>query len=225
MKTFHDDEAKIKIAKFIAKELIAESEKRDIFVNLGIGIPTIVAEYLHGSRVFIHSENGMLGVGPFANEHQADPRIISAGRAKVKETLGCYYMDSADSFGMIRGGHLDATVIGAFEVDQHGNVANWIIPNGTMLGVGGAMDLVSGAKRVFVALRHLTRDGKSKFKEMCMLPVTGFGVVDTVISEYAVFRYVNEQMVLTHIDADTTQSELRNITSMEYIVSDALKTM
>lgn len=222
MFTFEPETAKARIARCIARELSEMSLAKNIFVNLGVGIPTMVAEYVSSKRVFLQAENGMLGVGPAADEKHADPQLINAGRIKVTETPGCSYFDSSASFGMIRGGHIDATVIGAFEVDQSGNVANWIIPNGKMLGVGGAMDLVAGARRVFVAMQHLSGKGKSKLVRQCALPVTGYGSVDTVVTEYAVFRFTKGNMVLTSIAAEITLDELKSITPAEYVVSSKL---
>lgn len=222
MFTFEPEEAKARIARCIAGELSEMSHTRNIFVNLGVGIPTMVAEYVSSKRVFLQAENGMLGVGPAAGAEHADPQLINAGRIKVTETPGCSYFDSSASFGMIRGGHIDATVIGAFEVDQNGNVANWIIPNGKMLGVGGAMDLVAGANRVFVAMQHLSGKGKSKLVRQCRLPVTGYGAVDTVVTEYAVFRFIKGSMVLTSVADEITLDELKSITPAEYIVSPKL---
>ncbi len=225
MYKFSEDEAKIRIAKYIAKEFDALSANHDLFVNLGVGIPTMVADYTQSKRVFLQAENGMLGVGPAADEEHIDPLLINAGRVKVTETKGCSYMSSADSFGMIRGGHVDATVIGAFEVDEHGNVANWIIPNGKMLGVGGAMDLVSGAKKVYIAMQHVSKKGKAKLIKECTLPITGFGAVNTVVTEYAVFKFENGKMHLTAKADEITLDELKTITEADYIVSDTLASM
>lgn len=220
MFTFTEEEAKARIAKYIAKEFDEMSEEHDLFVNLGVGIPTMVADYTASKRVFLQAENGMLGVGPVADEAHIDPLLINAGRAKVTETTGCSYMDSADSFGMIRGGHVDATVIGAFEVDEEGNVANWIIPNGKMLGVGGAMDLVSGAKKVYIAMQHVSKKGKSKLVHACSLPITGYSAVDTVVTEYAVFKFENGQMVLKAKAKEISLDELKNITEASYVISE-----
>ncbi|MDO5114859.1 MAG: 3-oxoacid CoA-transferase subunit B [Synergistaceae bacterium] len=222
MFTFTEEEAKIRIAKYIAKEFDEMSKDHDLFVNLGVGIPTMVADHTASKRVFLQAENGMLGVGPVADEAHIDPLLINAGRAKVTETKGCSYMNSADSFGMIRGGHVDATVIGAFEVDEKGNVANWIIPNGKMLGVGGAMDLVSGAKKVYIAMQHVSKKGKSKLVRACSLPVTGYGAVDTVVTEYAVFKFENGQMTLTAKAKGMTFDKLKAITEAEYSIAKNL---
>ena len=218
MFTFTEEEAIARIAKYIAREFDEMSEEHDLFVNLGVGIPTMVADYTASKRVFLQAENGMLGVGPVADEAHIDPLLINAGRAKVTETTGCSYMDSADSFGMIRGGHVDATVIGAFEVDEEGNVANWIIPNGKMLGVGGAMDLVSGAKKVYIAMQHVSKKGKSKLVHACSLPITGYSAVDTVVTEYAVFKFENGQMVLKAKAKEISLDELKGITEAKFVI-------
>lgn len=222
MFTFTEEEAKVRIAKQIAKEFDEMSKEQDLFVNLGVGIPTMVADYTISKRVFLQAENGMLGVGPVADEAHIDPLLINAGRAKVTETKGCSYMDSADSFGMIRGGHVDATVIGAFEVDEKANVANWIIPNGKMLGVGGAMDLVSGAKNVYIAMQHVSKKGKSKLVHSCSLPITGYNAVNTVVTEYAVFKFDNGQMVLKAKANEISLDELKSITEASYVITENL---
>lgn len=225
MYKFSEDEAKIRIAQYIAKEFDQWSANHDLFVNLGVGIPTMVADYVKSKRVFLQAENGMLGVGPAANEDNIDPLLINAGRIKVTETIGCSYMNSADSFGMIRGGHVDATVIGAFEVDEHANVANWIIPNGKMLGVGGAMDLVSGAKKVYIAMQHVSKKGRAKLIKDCVLPVTGYGAVDTVVTEYAVFKFIDGTMTLVAKAPEISLEELQSITEASYLVSEQLESM
>ena len=224
MYTYTEEEAKNKIARFIAQQFDALSKEHDLFVNLGVGIPTMVADYTTSKRVFLHAENGMLGVGPAVQtEEDKDLLLINAGRINVTETKGCNYMDSVESFGMIRGGHIDATVIGAFEVDEHGDVANWVIPNGKMLGVGGAMDLVAGAKVVYIAMRHLSKNGKSKIVKKCVLPVTGCKVTDYIVTEYAVFHFYKDRLVLEAIDPHITVKELMNITEANFDVSDTLQ--
>ncbi len=223
MYLFDEETAKKRIAQRIAREFSEMSKEKDLFVNLGVGIPTMVADYIDSKRVFLHAENGMLGVGPAACDRECDPLLINAGRIKVTETLGCSYFDSSVSFGMIRGGHVDATVIGAFEVDQKGNVANWIIPNGKMLGVGGAMDLVTGAKKVYIAMQHVSKKGVPKILTKCKLPITGYGKVFTIVTEYALFRFIEQKMHLEEICSEITLEELKGITPAEYVVSDELK--
>lgn len=217
-----EEQAKIRIAKRIARGFVEQN--RELVINLGVGIPTMVANYVpQGSRVFIQAENGILGVGPLARGDEIDRQLINAGRQPVTETPGCSYFDSATSFGMIRGGHVDATVIGAFQVDQEGSIANWIIPNGKQLGVGGAMDLVTGAKQVIVGMQHTTKEGKSKLVSRCSLPVTGFHECDVVVTELALFAFDNRRMILREIAPEITLEELRAVTDAEFEVSPDLR--
>lgn len=222
----------IKISKEVATERIAKNiaslfnDKKEVTVlNLGVGIPTKVANYIENENIFIQAENGMLGVGPIATEEEAHPQLINAGRQPVKETLGCSYFDSTTSFGMIRGGHVDFTVIGAFEVDEKANVANWIIPNGKQLGVGGAMDLVTGAKHVVIAMRHTDKNGNPKILKECTLPITGFGEVDIIVTEYAMFYFKDGQLKLKGIAPEVTVEEVKSITEASFIVDEDLKTL
>lgn len=211
-----------RIAKNIASLF---EDKDDIFVlNLGVGMPTSVAGYVTNENVFIQAENGLVGVGPIATGDDIHPQLINAGRQPVTETLGCAYIDSSTSFGMIRGGHVDATVIGAFEVDKHANVANWIIPNGKMLGVGGAMDLVTGAKMVIIAMTH-TSKGKPKLIQECTLPITGFGEVDVLVTEMAMFFFENGKITLKAIAPEIDLAYLKSMTDVDFEVSDDLKIM
>lgn len=215
---------KERIVKRIAQEFIGS--KMPIFINLGVGMPTMVANYLRGEEnVYLQAENGMLGVGPQAPPEKEDRQLINAGRQPVTETPGCCFFDSATSFGMIRGGHIDVTVIGAFEVDEKGNIANWIIPDGKMLGVGGAMDLVTGAKRVIIAMQYLDKKGRSKLKKACSLPITGFGEADLVVTEFGVFRFENGRYVLMEIAPEVSLEELKKITEAAFDVADDLKVM
>jgi 3-oxoacid CoA-transferase B subunit len=222
MITLDKEIANSRIAKNIAALF---NHVEDITIlNLGVGIPTQVANYITNDNVFIQAENGMLGVGSIAVGDEIHPQLINAGRQPVKETPGCAFFDSSTSFGMIRGGHIDATVLGAFEVDQYGNVANWIIPNGKMLGVGGAMDLVVGAKKVIIAMMH-TSKGKSKLLKKCTLPVTGFGEVDVVVTELAMFFFENGEIVLKTIAPEADVDYVRSVTEFDFVVSDELKVM
>ena len=222
MYQYDEETAKARIASKIAEEFSKMSKERDLFVNLGVGIPTMVADYIDSKRVFLQAENGMLGVGPAACEGECDPLLINAGRIKVTETPGCSYFDSSISFGMIRGGHIDATVIGAFQVDQEGNIANWIIPGGKMLGVGGAMDLVTGARKVYVAMQHVSKKGQPKILVKCTLPITGYEKIFAIVTEYAVFRFRDRTMYLEEICPNISINELKEITPAEYIVSEKL---
>lgn len=208
-----------RIAKNVAA-LIDEDLSYSV-INLGVGIPTLVADYLTRPGVCVMAENGMLGVGPIASAEASHPNLINAGRQSVLETLGCMYCDSATAFGLIRGGHIDATVLGAFEVDQDGSVANWIIPGGKQLGVGGAMDLVSGAKHVIIAMTH-TSKANSKLVQHCSLPLTAKGKVNTVVTEYAVFEFEGEKVVLKKLAPEITLEELETITDIAYTVADNL---
>ena len=217
------EKIKPRIAKRIAREFNAA--KSDLIINLGVGTPTMVAAFLENEKVFLQAENGMLGVGPLAPEDQKDPYLINAGRQAVTETEGCSYFDSALSFGMIRGGHVDATVIGAFEVDEQANIANWIVPNGRQLGVGGAMDLVAGARRVIVAMPHFGKDGSSKIVKTCTFPVTGYGEADLVVTELGVFAFPGGRLTLVEIAPEIRVDELKALTHAAFDVPPRLKTM
>jgi 3-oxoacid CoA-transferase B subunit len=216
-------EVKTRIARRIAQEFMDQG--RRMVINLGVGTPTLVANYITGGRIFLQAENGMLGVGPKAEGDRVDPKLINAGREPVTETPGCCYFDSAASFGMIRGGHIDATVIGAFEVDETGSIANWIIPNGRQLGVGGAMDLVAGARQVVVALPHTSGKGQPKLVRKCALPITGYHEADLVVTELAVFRFREGRMVLEELAPEIDLEGLRALTPARFTVDDHLKRM
>lgn len=223
MKIFTKEEKQVRIAKNVAK-LIDEDPKYTV-VNLGVGIPTMVVDYLERKDVYVMAENGMLGVGPIVTgEDVEDNDLVNAGRQNVKETPGCMYFSSEYAFGLIRGGHIDATVLGAFEVDAQANVANWIVPGGKQLGVGGAMDLASGAKEVIIAMTHTSKTS-TKLVKKCTLPMTAKSVVDHVVTEYAVFSFIGGKLLLEKIAPEITIEELQEITDIPFEAAENLRAM
>ncbi|MBI4057597.1 MAG: CoA transferase subunit B [Elusimicrobia bacterium] len=205
------------IARRAAKEL-----KDGNFVNLGIGLPTLVPNYLSsGVQVILHTENGMLGYGPYPIEGEEDPDLINAGKETITELPGCSYFSSADSFGMVRGGHLDLTFLGAFEVSQKGDLANWMIPGKKVKGMGGAMDIVAGTKKVIVLMEH-SNNGKAKILKECRLPLTGKEVVDMIITERGVFEVTPQGLLLKEIASDTTLEEIKKETEASFQVANPL---
>jgi 3-oxoacid CoA-transferase B subunit len=189
-------------------------------VNLGIGIPTLVANYIApGMKVVLQSENGMLGIGPFPFEGEEDPDLINAGKQTITELISSSYFSSADSFAMIRGGHIDMAVLGAMEVSENGDLANWMVPGKMVKGMGGAMDLVAGVKRVVVVMEHTSKDGEPKFKPHCELPLTGTNVVDMLITDLAVFSRPTrgDPFKLIETAPGVTAEQIRSKTPARYL--------
>jgi 3-oxoacid CoA-transferase subunit B len=220
-KAARDIEKRERIVKRIAREL-----QDGFYVNLGIGLPTLVANYVPpGMDVILQSENGMLGIGPYPLEGQEDCDLINAGKETVSEMPGTAYFSSADSFAMIRGGHIDFSVLGAMEVDEEGNLANWMIPGKMVKGMGGAMDLVAGARRVVIAMEHTTREGQPKILRKCTLPLTGVKVVDTIVTEMAYMTVTDQGIVLEEVAPGLTADDVQRATEARLIVSSNLKVM
>lgn len=205
---------------------IAQEVQDGFVVNLGIGIPTLVANYIPLEKnVMLQSENGLLGLGPFPTDKNVDPDLINAGKQTVTSVLGASFFSSAESFAMIRGGHVDLTVLGAMEVDVNRSIANWMVPGKMVKGMGGAMDLVAGAKRVVVVMQHMDRSGSKKLLDKCTLPLTGTNCIDLVVTDFGVFGFNKNSFVLKEIAPGMTVEEIKNATGAPVTVVDNLPVM